>query len=272
MDEDAKTTAKRPRGSAKAPLTVEAAQEQILKKLEKFGAKGTTAPYSKKPPQNAAAYEQALAALQDDQRPEIFVDGRGKKPKFYLWAYRPNVPTKESVARQILAFASAEHPKIHHQEGLTKGAGITKDGKKLVQAAVELLCSRGQLAALQFAASAKKIHQLFVVSSLIEPSARMDEPPATTFPDSTPQEPLTLDELKPAYDELFRKTGFPAVAIASLLKLCGVSAQRLKDLLRREHNQGRVVLSVGDWSIASDEERQAVIEMDGAQYLQVRWR
>ena len=47
---------------------------------------------------------------------------------------------------------------------------------------------------------------------------------------------------------------------------------QLKDLLRKERDAGRVVLSIGDWSIATEEERQGVIEMHGDRYLQVRWK
>lgn len=74
-----------------------------------------------------------------------------------------------------------------------------------------------------------------------------------------------------AYHHLARTTGFPAVSIADLADQSGVPLDRLKQQLLRSQKAGSVVLSTGDWSLASDKQRAGVIEDKGQKMLQVRF-
>lgn len=268
MDDEAAKT-KRPRRSTKPPLTLEGAEGQILDKLQKAGPGGTAAPYSKTKGSSAEGplYAQALASLASEERREIFRDQRGKTPKYYLWIHRPKLPTAEAVAEKILAFAQSEHPRIYHEAGLVKRLKPGKDEKPLFPAALRLLCEGGQLTAMDYAPAAKTT-RLYAVTAAFQSPARPAAPAAAPVS----ERPLSPDDVRPAYDALVRQSGFPAVPIATLQKAAGVAMEPLKDLLRRERDNGGVVLSIGDWSIASEEERAGVIEMHGRKYLQVRWQ
>jgi hypothetical protein len=257
MEEEAKAQPK-PKGSGrKRTLTPEEAEAKLLAKLEAAGARGTQAPYAKQKGMPIAVYEEALARLESGGRREIFVDRRGAKPKFFLWAYRPKLPTLDEVARKIAAVASGRHPRIFDLKGLLKEAGLDKEEKALGPEAVEQLRGRGILAALDFAPTAKTTRTLYVAVE------KLGGIRATAV--------LSPREVMAAYDELVRKEGFRAVPISKLQAISKAPMERLKEWLREEHEAGRVVLSVGDWSIAPEEEKAGVIEWQGRRYLQVRW-
>lgn len=66
-----------------------------------------------------------------------------------------------------------------------------------------------------------------------------------------------------AYRELKNQKGFSSVGISSLQKTTGIPMEELKEFLKQESKEGRAVLSTGDWSLASPEERQGAIYFEG---------
>lgn len=83
----------------------------------------------------------------------------------------------------------------------------------------------------------------------------------------------SLTELLAAYKRAVRVSGgFPDVKISTLrASLAGESAGSLDQRLRTLWSGGLVTLSLGDWSLASEEMRAAAIELDGERYLLVRF-
>jgi hypothetical protein len=254
-----------------APVTLESAQEEVLAALAKAGARGTFSAFgkNKRTREYGATYQEAVDTLAGEERRELFIDRRGKKPKYYLWVYRPKLPTPESVGQKILPFIQGAHPRVYHAAGLAKDAGLAKEEKPLVPAALQMLCERGDLATLEFAPTAKSRHTLYVAT---RPFAAGGTAAATAGGghEESPQ-PLSGEDVRRAYDALVRQMGFPAIPIAALQKATGAPMDALKELLRQEHQAGAIALSIGDWSIADEEERCGVIELHGHRYLQVRW-
>ena len=80
-------------------------------------------------------------------------------------------------------------------------------------------------------------------------------------------------ELLAAYTKAVHASGgFPDVKISALrAALPGASAGTLHETLRTLWHEGRVTLSLGDWSLASEEVRAAAMELDGERYLLVRF-
>ncbi len=65
--------------------------------------------------------------------------------------------------------------------------------------------------------------------------------------------------------------GFPDVKISALQHALGPSgATALAAHLTALWREGRATLSLGDWSLASEETRAAAVELDGEKYLLVR--
>ena len=92
--------------------------------------------------------------------------------------------------------------------------------------------------------------------------------------DREPQEQeLALDKstVFEAYLRVRSKLGYSNIEISELLKELGVPMDLLKTFLLEQSRLGKAVLSVGDWSLSSDEVRSAVIEIGGYKYLLVRF-
>ncbi len=91
--------------------------------------------------------------------------------------------------------------------------------------------------------------------------------------ESGPVPVVTDHDLREAYRRLVRESGgFPDVKISLLARALGPAAgnglgERLIGLWRT----GDATLSLGDWSLAGEETRMAAVEMDGEQYLLVRF-
>lgn len=75
-----------------------------------------------------------------------------------------------------------------------------------------------------------------------------------------------------AYQRLSRQSGWQDIWLSDLYRESGVEIGGLKSLLKEESHMGRVVLSRGDWSLASDEERMAAVYIDGEPFLFVRFK
>ena len=81
------------------------------------------------------------------------------------------------------------------------------------------------------------------------------------------------EKLPMVYRRLVRESGgFPDVKISVLARALEPSAARgLPERLKAMWRAGEATLSLGDWSLASEETRAAAVEMDGEKYLLVRF-
>lgn len=73
-----------------------------------------------------------------------------------------------------------------------------------------------------------------------------------------------------AYQRLKQRLGYSNVEISELRREAGCPLDLLKNFLLEESRQGRVVLSLGDWSVSSEETRSGAIELFGKPHLLVR--
>lgn len=79
-----------------------------------------------------------------------------------------------------------------------------------------------------------------------------------------------LDQVQAAYARLSRQSRSPYVFLSRLRDEIGVPIEEFHAFLRREQAAGRAVLSIGDWSAASEEERSAVLQAEGRSFIKVR--
>ena len=85
---------------------------------------------------------------------------------------------------------------------------------------------------------------------------------------AAPTEPAALDEV---YRRLVRESGgFPDVKISALQAAVGDGSGALATELVARWRRGEATLSMGDWSLASEETRAAAVELNGERYLLVR--
>jgi hypothetical protein len=95
---------------------------------------------------------------------------------------------------------------------------------------------------------------------------------AADAPAGPPPVSARLDrrEILAAYQRLARRLGYSNVEISGLRREAGCSMDSLKGFLVEESRQGRAVLSLGDWSVSSEETRAGAIELFGKPHLLVR--
>lgn len=72
------------------------------------------------------------------------------------------------------------------------------------------------------------------------------------------------------YATLAQRTGFPAVMLSEILAESGAKLPELHAWARSEHQAGRAVLSIADWSLADRRQKAAVLELRGERFLQIR--
>lgn len=250
---DAASPPRRPKSAARE-LSADEVREKILAKVSTAGAKGAT---SLHPPKISEPVRTLYAATLEslEAAEEVFVDRRKAKPRFYSWAERPVFPSAESVAEELAAFASERFPMLTSAADFKKRLAKDKEKAAVHAEAIARLVEQKRLLTFTHA-SGKKQTPLYIAAA-----------PLRELLGGETQVPR---DIPAAYAELVRRTGFPAVMLAELQRESGVDLPALHRWARAEHQAGRAVLSLGDWSLASGAQRAAVLEIYGERYLQVR--
>jgi hypothetical protein len=104
---------------------------------------------------------------------------------------------------------------------------------------------------------------------VIPGSASFPERVAFSEPVAPPEE-IDSDRIREAYRALADQSGFTSVKIAALQREAGTTLVALQQWLLAEYQQGRAVLSFGDWSLSDEATRAAAIELRGERYLLVK--
>lgn len=244
--------------SAKVAFTLEAARAEILGKVVKVGVKGTGTPFSaaaKKP--KRSLYDQALRAL--DAEGAIYVDRSKEKAKYFSSEFAPSVG---GAANKIEQLAARKHPALLTSADLKKA--LSKNESAMLGPAMELLETEKRLVKLLRKTSVVYAHGDSLRAMLGESVTNAQPAPSPGV--------VSGESIRRAYRDLARLSGFPAVEIAALQRHAGISMSTLKDWLREEHRRGRAVFSAGDWSLADEQTRAGLIEIEGRneRYLNVQ--
>jgi DNA-binding HxlR family transcriptional regulator len=244
-------------------------RESILAKLRKAGSKGSAALYTKSASAAARkAIERDAAALESEG--VIVFDRNGAKPKYYLKEFAPKL---EPVCARLEAFAAAKYPQLLSEFEMRKA--LAKEEVTLFDRALYWLESQREIVRLQHGKSTVFASARALRSALGGESAEI--PGAAPFPDHAassepifPSEDIDAGRICEAYRVLAEQSGFPSVKIAVLQRESGTQLAALQRWLRNEYQQGRAVLSFGDWSLSDEATRAAAIELRGESYLLVK--
>ncbi len=82
---------------------------------------------------------------------------------------------------------------------------------------------------------------------------------------------LKWDDVMAAYRQIKQQLGYSSIPIYDLQQKLGAPMDMVKRFLVEEARQGRAFLSVGDWSLSSEDVRSGIIELGGYRYLLVRF-
>lgn len=227
--------------------------EEILGALSLAGTQGLTgaalrlekaAPKGR--PKKASPRRDALDAL--------IADGRVLLEKRRYFLHVP-APTAESVAAKLREIGA-------------------KAGEFTLWTSAELASELTGAEKLLFDDALKQLQAAREVIAFTRPDASFFAFRATLAMESPAPEPPAVDRdsVLTAYCKLVRESGgFPDIKISALQKALGPAAPgKLAGVLIDLWREGAANLSLGDWSLASEEMRAAAVELDGEQYLLVR--
>ncbi len=159
------------------------------------------------------------------------------------------------MAEELAAFATQRFPVLTSAADFKKRLAKDKEKAAVQTEAIARLLEQKRLVTFTHASGQKQTPLYIAAAPLRELLGGETQSPS---------------DIPAAYAELVRRTGFPAVMLSELQRESGVDLPALHRWARAEHQAGRAVLSLGDWSLASGAQRAAVLEIHGERYLQVR--
>jgi hypothetical protein len=256
-----------------AIATIENHKQKILFKLEQAGAEGLTkSGLGIKSPKTPSG--RALKEL--EQAGQIGNLGSRNRTRYVL---REHFNLLELACERIESAArSAEAVKGGALDLMTrtelekacKGAIGKKAGE-----AVDWLVKEGRLIRFRRGRLTYYLHvghlSDWVPQEPVPQSSAAAEAARPAIPPAEAPEVLRREQVLDAYDRVKHRIGYSNVPIYELQMELGVPFRLLKAHILEESRRGNAVLSVGDWSLSSEEIRSGVIEIGGYRYLLVRF-
>jgi hypothetical protein len=182
--------------------------------------------------------------------------GTARKTRYVLAEhYRP----LEIACDHILGQADLRALTLHSRTSLLKGLSGAPASK--LDEALDWLVKEGRLLQVRHGRGRYYLHADAV-------RARLPKEDAEPAP---PAEDLT-ERVLTAWRILRRREGFSDVRIFDLHQASGVPLDRLKDFLLEMSRLDRAVLSLGDWSLSSEEVRSGAVDIHGRRNLLVRFK
>jgi len=133
--------------------------------------------------------------------------------------------------------------------------------KEIIQQIIKMLISEGRLTELKDGSKTYFLHNA-AFQPILSAEEKTSEPSEQT---------LDREQILKAYHSVRQRIGFSNVEISELRKELGVSMDELKQFLLEESRNGRAVLTLSDWSMASEEVRAGAIYLNDKPHLLVRF-
>ncbi len=252
-----------------AKLSLEECKEDILNKLREVGAKGL--PKSKLTAGDSS--KKKTEAFKDlEKNLQIVNVGSESRTRYVLQEFnKPTEITFDLIEKKAVGSITLENAyefiekKAAGKMMLFSQTALFSDfpsSKKIQKKTIDWLVKEKKLLNLKYGKNTVYLHisavQSFLPSVQTEPEKKMSHPE------------LSREQVFAAYLKVKARTGFSNVEIYELQRELGVDMEAVKTFLLEESRQGRAVLSLGDWSLSSEETRSGVIEIQGNRYLLVR--
>ena len=251
--------------------TVESQKEKILAKLHQAGSAGLTkAGLGVTDTKGRPA--QALRELLSERR--VANLGTLKRTCFVLSEhFNPLERACERVEKNALSKKSSRNDTLELLIKKELEKGCEGEIRKKVDEAVEWLVKEARLLKLRRSRSYYFIHPGNLNEILKPRKPELDDVAETRQPPAPAEMISVIDRLQvlAAYHRLKSRLGYSNVEISELRRELNISMSELKNFLLEESSRGDAVLSLGDWSVSSDEIRSGAIELFGKPHLLVRF-
>ncbi len=238
-------------------LNLQTCKENILEKLRAAGAAGLvkTKLVSSTPKSRP---QEALKELEKDGL--IANLGDNKKYLYVLKAY--DTP-RENACGKIEAYFGSRQKALFSRSKLLRECqkGLPAKVKKELGRALDGLVRENKLLKFKYGRYDLFLHASAIPAALCHP---VPVSPGPLGPDR--------DSVFQAYRKVRQRLGFSNVEIYQLQQELNIDMDVLKAFLLEESRQGRAVLSLGDWSLSTAAARRGAIELQGRQYLLIRFK
>jgi len=249
-----------------APESLETRKEVILGKLKEVGASGLTKRgLGIKDAKSSGA--RALKALEEER--EVANLGTPRRARYVLMEfYKPLEIACDQVESNAKESKSSRPGILELLSRKDLEKGCEGEIRKKVDEAADWLVKEGKLLRFRRGRNTYSVHAENVKTLLLPEQAPRIDRTETPGPSQVPGRPKVLD----AYRRVKERLGYSNVEIYEIQKDLGVPMDQLKAFLIDENRRGSAVLSLGDWSLSSEETRSGAIELFGRPHLLVKLR
>lgn len=252
-----------------AEKTIEQYREMMLEKARQAGAAGVSKSKFGTFKTGSAGAQAFVALVREGALQNL---GTAQRARFVTAEFfRP----LEMAYQAILEKVAREGIKPWSRAKLE--AGLTGAIKARVADATDLLVEERRLVPVRFGAGRQYLSVKKIMEWVGEAGAPEEEAlPQASQPAAAPLAPpaLSLDELTARVIEAYRavrdRIGYPDVEILAVREAAGLNQGEIESALSELGAQGRAILSGGDFSLASEAERAAAIDLLGRPQLMVR--
>jgi hypothetical protein len=246
-------------------------KEKILVQLREAGTGGATkAELGIKDPKGKAA--RALKELLGERR--VANIGSPTRTRYVLIEhFNPLERACEQIERNVLSKKPDRDDTLELFMKKELEKGCEGEVRKKVDEALDRLAREKRLVKLRrrrslYFVPAEKLRKC-VTPTEREPGGAAEppvQPPAVAAAEESDRQRVVA-----AYQRLRSKLGYSNVEISELQRELNIPMGDLKRFLLEESSRGHAVLSLGDWSVSSDEIRSGAIELFGKPHLLVRF-
>jgi hypothetical protein len=251
--------------------TVESLKERMLARFRECGQAGATkTDLGVKSPKGRAA--QALQELLGERR--VANLGSPTRPRYVLSEhFHPLERACEQIERNALSKKPVRGDTLELLLKKELEKGCEGEVRKKIDEAFDWLAKEKRLVRL---CRGRSIYWVSAenVKALVALEQRPPVPAAAapTQPSPSPAgRPMERRLALAAYQRLRSRLGYSNVEISALRRELEVPMDELGRFLLEESRLGRAVLSLGDWSVSSDEIRSGAVELFGRPHLLVRF-
>lgn len=249
-----------------AQQSLESKKEIILGKLREVGASGLTkAGLGIRDAKSVGA--RALKALQEER--EIANLGTPSKTRYVLMEfYKPLELACDQIESNAKEAGSSRSGILELLSRKDLERGCVGEIRKKVDEAIDWLVKERKLLRFRRGRVSYCVHVKRVKDLLMGGEASRIER------NETPTQPQVpgRSEFLTAYKRVKERLGYSNVEIYELKKELGAPMDQVKAFVLEENRRGNAVLSLGDWSLSSEETRSAAIELFGKPHLLVKLR
>lgn len=239
--------------------TESACRQEILDKLHQGGAKGLSTGALRIPNSGTKKGKLCRELLKKLLKSgEIGNLGNTRRPRYVLIEHFNPL---EIACDALAARAKKNAKKLGSKNSLSQG--IKGAAEKKIDEALKLLVAQGRLIRLSWSGNPVYLH----VSNLPQPSNPLES--------ATKTQPSTdIDEkaIQKAYRETVQEFGYADVMIHEIFLRHSGDLDTFKSALLQACETGQAIPNIGDWSLASEDERKAALYIGGRPHLRIRFK